>query len=92
MQLMNVRHGLAYITSIWGNEHKFFKSREMEIIELSCHYTFYPFQNKHQIHLHLQSVKMLCAYKNQNKVKIMKRARLTRDHLISIIPSLWLKG
>ena len=39
--------------------------------------TFYPFQNKHQIHRHLQSVKMLCTYKNKNKLKLMKSARLT---------------
>ena len=30
--------------------------------------TFYPFQNKHQIHAYLQSVKMLCALENLNLV------------------------
>ena len=42
--------------------------REMEYIERTSFNTFYPFQNKHQIHWHLQSVKMLCAFKNQNLV------------------------
>ena len=40
--------------------------REMEYIESSYYNTFYPFQNKHQIHWHLQSVNMLSAFKNQN--------------------------
>ena len=34
----------------------------MENIESSSYNTFYPFQNEHPIHQHLQSVKMLCAY------------------------------
>ena len=34
----------------------------MEYIERPSYNTFYPFQNKHQIHQHLQSVKMVCAY------------------------------
>ena len=39
------------------------RSIEMECIECSSYNTFYPFQNKHQIHRHLQSVKMLCAHR-----------------------------
>ena len=35
----------------------------MEYIEHSSYNTFSPFQNKHQIHWHLQSVKVLCAFK-----------------------------
>ena len=47
----------------------------MEYIECSSYNTFYPFQNKHQIHQNPQSVKMLYAYeKNQNIVKVMKWA------------------
>ena len=38
------------------------KTREMEYIEHSSYNTFYPFQNKLEIHQHLHSVKMLCAY------------------------------
>ena len=38
------------------------KNREMEFIERASYNTFYPFQNKHQTHQHLQSVKMLCAF------------------------------
>ena len=34
----------------------------MEYKERSSYNTFYPFENKHQIHLHIQSVQMLCAY------------------------------
>ena len=50
-----------------------YEPKEMEYIEGSYYNTFYPFQNKHQIHRHLQSVQiLLCAFKNQNKVKIMK--------------------
>ena len=56
----------------------------MEYKVHSYYNAFYPFQNKHQIHLHLQSVKILCAHKNQNKVKIMKWANLARDQYISI--------
>ena len=40
---------------------------EMEYIEHASCNTFYPFQNKHQIHRHIQSVKV-CAFKNQNLV------------------------
>ena len=36
--------------------------REMEYIECSSYTTFYPFQNKHKIHQHIQSFKMVCAY------------------------------
>ena len=61
-----------------------YEPKEMEHIEGSYYNTFYPFQNKHQTHRHLQSVKMLCAYKNQNKVKILKWAGLTRDQQISL--------
>ena len=35
-------------------------SREMEYIEQASSNTFYPFQNKHKIHWHLQIAKMLC--------------------------------
>ena len=38
------------------------RCREMEYIECSSYNTFYPFQNKHQIHQNPQSVKMLYAY------------------------------
>ena len=38
-------------------------SREMKYIEWAPYTTFYLFQNKHQIHWHQQSVKMLCALK-----------------------------
>ena len=38
------------------------QSREMENIEHSSNDTFYPFQNKHQSHQHLWSVKILCRY------------------------------
>ena len=51
----------------------------MEYIGHTSHNTFYPFQNKHQIHRHLHNGKMLCAFKNQNIVKVMKWARLKRD-------------
>ena len=34
----------------------------MESIESSSYNTFYPFQNKHQIHRHIQSAKMLWVY------------------------------
>ena len=44
-------------------------SREMEYIEQASSNTFYPFQNKHQIHRNLQIVKMLCPLKNQNEVE-----------------------
>ena len=44
----------------------------MESIESSSYNTFYPFQNKHQIHRHLQSVKMLWVYEKQNIVIVMK--------------------
>ena len=37
-------------------------SRVMEYIEYSSNNTLHPFQNKHQIHRHIQSVNMLCAY------------------------------
>ena len=47
----------------------------MEYIESSYYNTFYPFQNKHQIHQNMQTIKM-CGYKNQNKVKIIKWTRL----------------
>ena len=43
--------------------------------------TFYPFQNKHQIHWDLQIVKKLCAFKNQNLVNVRKWARLIRGHI-----------
>ena len=39
------------------------KCREMEFIEQTSFNTFYPFQNKQQIHRHLQSVRILCAFK-----------------------------
>ena len=45
---------------VWG--------REIEYIERASYNTFYPFQNKHQIHQHLESVRKLCAFKNQNLV------------------------
>ena len=35
---------------------------EMEYEEYAFYNTFHPFQNKHQIHLHLQSVKVLWAF------------------------------
>ena len=54
---------------------KAFKYREMEYIESSYYNTFYPFQNKHQIHQNMHTIKM-CGYKNQNKVKIIKWTRL----------------
>ena len=56
----------------------------MEYIECSSYNTCYPFQNKHQIHWHLESVKMLRTFKNQNIVNVMKWGRLTRDQYISI--------
>ena len=40
----------------------------MEYIESTSQNTFYPFQNKHQNHQHIQSVRMLCALKNKNLV------------------------
>ena len=36
----------------------------------------YPFQNKHQIHRHLQIAKILCPIKNKNIVVVIKWARL----------------
>ena len=54
-------------------------SREIENIKRASYNAFYPLQNKHQIHRELQCVKMLCTFKNKNKLKVMKRARLTRD-------------
>ena len=41
--------------------------REMEYIEPVSYNTLYPFQNKHQIHQHLQSVQMLCASKQSKR-------------------------
>ena len=38
---------------------------------------FYLFQNKHQIHWHLQIVKMLCSLKNKNIAEVIKLAMLT---------------
>ena len=42
---------------------EFMSSKEMEYIEQASSNTFYPFQNKHQIHQHLQSVNMSCPVK-----------------------------
>ena len=41
----------------------------MEYIESSSQNTFYPFQNKHQNHQHLQSFRMLCALKKSKHSK-----------------------
>ena len=59
-------------------------NREMEYKERASYSTFYPFQNKHQIHRHLPSVQMLCAIKNQNLVSHEEVRRLTRHEQISI--------
>ena len=64
---------LPYTQKRPGMGHVLYK--EMEYIDCSSYNLFYPFQNKHKIHWHLQSVKKLCAYeKNQNIVKVMKWA------------------
>ena len=42
-------------------------AREMEYLERSNYNTFFPFQNNHQIHWHLQSGKMLCAYEKSKQ-------------------------
>ena len=53
--------GLAEVSStcgVWG------LSKRDGIYRACISYnTFYPFQNKHQIHRHLQSFKMMCAFK-----------------------------
>ena len=48
------------------------KAREMEYIEQASNNTFYPFQNTHQIHWHLQIVKILYPLtKSSSKVERM---------------------
>ena len=53
---------LAAYNNTFGLRNERIIISEMEYIECSSYNTFYPFQNKHQIYQHVQTVKMLCAY------------------------------
>ena len=57
------RKELEPVSSIWNKRRipvNQRQRREMEYIEQASSNTFYPFQNKHKIHWHLQIAKMLC--------------------------------
>ena len=73
-----IHNGPSLVKSRMSRKEKLWLHREMEFIECTSYNTFYPFQNKHQIHRNLQSIKMLCAFKTF--LWVTKWARLTRDH------------
>ena len=60
------------------------------LIEQASSRIFYPFQNKHQIHWHLQIVKMLCPIKNQYTMEVIKWARLTAWPIYLYLNNAWL--
>ena len=57
----------------------------MEYIECSCYNTFYSFQNKHQIHWHTQSVKMLCAYEKSKHSESHEMGSLETKYFMSLL-------
>ena len=64
----------------------------MEYTEQASSHTLYPFQNKHQIHRHLQIVKMLCALKikiQQKSQKMGQTHQLTQRFLNNVLLSMY---